>query len=613
MRARRAIPGLVRGRAACLALLASLAIAPGTAAADLTFNRDIAPIVWKRCGACHRPAATAPFSLLDYRDVRARARQILAAVRSGVMPPWLPAAGHGEFQNERRMPADEIARLAEWIGEGAREGNPADLPPRPLWNDGWQLGAPDLVVTVPTPYVLTPGSSDTFRTFVVPIPLAAARWVRGVEIDPGHRQLVHHASLSIDRTRESRRLDEADPQPGFAGGMLSRGARSPEGRAVGWTPGITPAFEPEGMAWRLNKGSDLVIQVHMLPPERGSQPVQPRVAFYFSDTAPTLQPLDFKLGSKTIDIPAGAAGYTITDSYVLPAGVELISVYPHAHYLAREMTATATLPDGAERLLLRIDRWDFHWQDEYRFVRPVALPAGTRLSMRFTYDNSARSPRHPRRRPERVRFGPQSSDEMGDLWLRLVPKTPEAAAAIAGDFSRRELQKDIDAGLSRAAAEPGDIRWRNALGASFIRAGRPEDAIQQLEQALRIDPASVEARNNLGHALQLSGRLREALAEFREAARLAPRNDLAHLNVANTLQDLGEVAESIGPYRQAIALNPDAAEARNNLGAALASLGDLDAAEQQFREALALQPDYADALTNLEQLLEVKKRDVRDL
>jgi tetratricopeptide (TPR) repeat protein len=392
--------------------------------------------------------------------------------------------------------------------------------------------------------------------------------------------------------------------------MISQGARSPESRAIGWTPGITPALEPEGMAWRLNAGTDLVLQVHLLPPPAGqTEQVQPSVGFYFTDLPPTRMPIDFKLGLKTIDIAAGQSNYTIEDAYVLPVDVELLSVYPHAHYLAREMKASARLPSGVVVPLLWIREWDFHWQDEYRYVKPLALPAGTRLTMTYSYDNSVANQHDSRRPPSRVSFGPQSSDEMGDLWLRLLPQSPEDALTLARGYKENELRKDIEAGERLVKSEPREARRHNALALSYAQAGRMPEATARLEEALRLDPESVEAHNNLGHLLQLQGEVSDAIEHFEEAVRLAPGNDLVHLNLGNALQEIERVEEAIPFFQRAIAINPAAADAHNNLGVALGSLGRLDEALVHFRRALEIQPGYADARENLEQVLELLKRE----
>src|SRR5438105_2732841 len=218
---------------------------PASAQSRLTFTKDIAPIVWARCATCHRPGEIGPFSLITYDDVRRHATQIAAVTARRVMPPWKPAPGRGSFQNERRLSDAELDAIQTWIAAGAPEGEAADLPALPLplreaqRERAWQLGTPDLIVTMPAPYTLAADGTDVFRTFVIPIPVAAARYVRALEFHPGNARVVHHANLGVDRTRSSRRLDARDPEPGYSGGM-ERDARYPEGQLLGWTPGQAP-------------------------------------------------------------------------------------------------------------------------------------------------------------------------------------------------------------------------------------------------------------------------------------------------------------------------------------------------------------------------------------
>src|SRR6185436_19233573 len=361
----------------CCALTAMLSAAcgewsaPSTGSAP-TFNRELAPFFWKHCGSCHRPDGSAPFSLLTYDDVRSHARLISTVLKDGTMPPWLPEPGHGNFAGERRVTAQEIEQFERWVADGAPRGRDENLPPQPVWPGDWPLGQPDLVLDLPDAFELSDNGPDVFRNFVIPIQLPTTRFVRGVDVRPGSRTAVHHATILIDTSRESRRLDEADPKPGYEG-MLPETVHNPESHALGWTPGKSATFEPEGVAWRLEPGSDLVLEMHMIPTGK-PEAVRPRVGLYFTDAPPTRVSLDFKLGSKTIDIPAGATDYTIEDQYTLPVDVDLLSIYPHAHYLARDMKAFATLPGGAVTDLLWIKRWDFKWQDQYRYVRPIALP-----------------------------------------------------------------------------------------------------------------------------------------------------------------------------------------------------------------------------------------------
>ncbi len=247
----------------------------------------------------------------------------------------------------------------------------------------------------------------------------------------------------------------------------------------GWTPGKAPFMEPADRAWTLERGSDLVMQLHMLP-TGAPEIIQPSVGLFFSDRPPAHAPLPIKLESKAIDIPAGQADYAIDDRYVLPADVDVLSVYPHAHYLAKEMKGTATLPDGTVKPLIWIRSWDFRWQDQYRYVDPLFLPKGTTIAMHFTYDNSDGNPRNPHHPAQRVKWGPQSSDEMGALWLEVLPRRDEDVAALTRDYEERSLRADIAGAEMQVGTSPrrsaGAQLSRHEVSAGGTRAGRGRTA-----------------------------------------------------------------------------------------------------------------------------------------
>src|SRR5438094_362952 len=336
-------------------MIALVAAAALTVEARVSFN-DIAPIVWRRCTTCHRPGAIGPFSLATYEDVKRRATQIKIVTARRIMPPWKPEPGKGDFESERRLTDSELEQIQRWIADGAIEGDSKDLPPMPAQPaaEAWQLGTPDLVVRMPEAYTVAAGGTDVFRTFVLPIALPRARFVRALEFRPGTARVVHHANIGVDRTRSSRQLDLKDPEPGYVGGMVPD-ARYPEGQLLGWTPGQAAHPVPPGTAWRLEPGSDLVVQLHMQPTGK-PETLQVSVGFYFTDEAPSRTPLGLRLGSETIDIPPGARDYVVADRYVLPVDADVLAVQPHAHNLARRMEAGATLPDGTTRSAICISR-----------------------------------------------------------------------------------------------------------------------------------------------------------------------------------------------------------------------------------------------------------------
>jgi Flp pilus assembly protein TadD len=603
----------------------------------ITFS-DVAPILYDNCATCHRPIDTrlpqgsgaqavvatsgrapaqlsanaaspddpiciagAPFSVLDYEAVRRNARAIASAVQRRVMPPWLPEPGHGVFAGERRLGDDEIALITKWVDSGSPLGNPADVPKPPTFASGWQLGTPDLVLTLPEAYTLQPsdsaqgrpGNGDVFRNFVIPVPITETRYVRAVEFRADRPQVLHHADLAVDLGRVSRVLDRADPGPGFAtmdGGQVYN--------VYGWSPGKVPVMEAADNAWTLQPGTDFVLLLHMIAGAR-SETVQPMVGLFFSDTPPTRTPISVKLEAHGIAIAPGDANYVVEDSYVLPVDVEAVSIYPHAHYLGKEMRGTATLPDGSQRDLLWIRQWDFRWQDRYRYRSPVLLPRGTRLSMRFTYDNSAQNPNNRSRPPQRVRAGPRSTDEMGQLWIEVVPRRPDDAAILNADFVRRSLSAAVASAELEVRLEPHVAAARNTLATRYLQVGRVADAQGQLEEAVRLDPRNAEAQSNLGTVLQAQGRLAEAMQHLRTAVRLKPKDDSVRFNLGAGLLAAGQTDAAMREFRTVIALNPENADAHFNLGVILGPRYRWDDAVTHLRRVVEINPLHADAYHNL--------------
>ena len=594
---------LIRGaRFAALAWgLASLAAADAALAQDtVTFTEDVAPIFAANCVGCHRPGGIGPFSLLDYDAARQRAAQIAEATADRVMPPWKPVAPAGAFEGERRLSDSDIGTIGRWAAAGAPAGPPGALPAPPD-ADGWQLGAPDLVVSMPEPYVLPAGESDVYRKFVLAVPTEEERWVRAVEIRPGPASPIHHATIRIDTTGRARGRDAEDPLPGYSGFMVET-ARFPPGHVLGWAPGRTVTEQSDELSWALAPGSDFVLQLHMLP---GSAPVpvQPEIGLYFAAAPATVEPVSVILQSMTIDIPAGESAHEVRDAFRLPVALDLLAIYPHAHYLGREVRATATLPDGTERLLLRIDDWDFNWQDEYRYRTPVHLPAGTRVELHYVYDNSAANPRNPHDPPQRVVFGPQSSDEMAQLLLQVVPAGPEDREALTNALRVKSARDEILGYQARLRRDPEDHESRTGLAVRYMEVGQVALAEQELREAIRLAPDFPDAHYNLGSVLQAQGSIRQAIGAYRRAIALDPTYSEAHNNLGALLDTTGDRPNALAHYRLAVEFGPREAAAHYNLGLALMARRRSDEpvteAVEAFRQAVALDPGYAAARASL--------------
>ncbi|MEX2270135.1 MAG: tetratricopeptide repeat protein [Vicinamibacterales bacterium] len=555
-----------------------------------TFNKDIAPIVYANCASCHRPGGVAPFSLLTYKDAVLHADDMAAQTRMGHMPPWQPERGEFPILGERRLRPDQIAAIERWAAGGRLEGNPDDLPAAPVFTDGWELGRPDAVLTVPRAYVVSPGVEDVYRNLVFRTRVPTAVFVRAVEFKTGGAP-IHHAVIRVDRTSGSRRRDAQDAPPGFDG-MAWHSVQDPDGHFLGWAPGRGPIASPEGMPWRLEAGADVVVEMHVIP---GDEPIalQPEIGLFLTPTPPARTPLTVKMGSKMIDIPPGKRDYVVSDTYELPSPVQLLSVYPHAHYLAAEMLVTATLPDGRVQSLLHIHDWSFHWQQDYRYVTPVPLPPGTRLTMKYTFDNSEGNPDNPSQPPVRVRAGPKSTDEMAELGLQLLPASPQDAARIAADFDRRERIANVAMMEARVREEPQVAEYRAQLGGSLVEAGRHADAVPHLEAAIRLGDRSAPVYSYLGVALMEQGQAAEALGLFRRAASIDRHDERLPFNVGNVLSRLSRHPEAAAAYERSLAINPDFVDARVNLAILLSAAGRTKEALAHYARAVALRPDSA--------------------
>ncbi len=422
--------------------LALLAL-PMLAAQRPNFTEDVAPIVFAKCAACHRPGEAAPFALLTYEDVRKRGPMLASVTKARVMPPWHADEGWTKFRDERRLSEAEILTLQTWVKSGMPEGPQAKLPKLPDFPQGWQLGKPDVVLTMERGFEVPADGPDIYRNFVLKLNLPEDKWVKAIELRPSARSVVHHVLYFLDSTGAARKKDGADGKPGFAG-MTAGVARG--GSLGGWAVGASPRRLPQDLALPLPKGSDIVLQSHFHPTGK-VETEQTTIGLYFADKPPSRTltgvqvPALFGFGAG-IDIPPGEADYRIRDSFTLPVEVEVFGAGAHAHYLAKTMRLTATLPDGTSKAVLGINDWDFAWQDQYYFEQPFRLPKGTRVDVEIRYDNSAANPRNPSNPPQRVKWGEGSFDEMGSMSLIAVPASESDLAEL-----RQALQKHRQAAL----------------------------------------------------------------------------------------------------------------------------------------------------------------------
>jgi hypothetical protein len=423
-----------------LLIASPLALHGASAAASVTFNKDIAPIIYRNCSSCHRPGEAAPFPLLSYQDVLKKGKTIGEVTASRLMPPWKAEPASYAYRDERRLKQEEIGLIQAWLNAGMPEGNAADRPEPPKFASGWRLGEPDLIVEMPAAYHVPAEGPDIYRNIAVPLGLAEDQWITAIDMRPSARAVVHHVLYFADGNGRVHLRPQQGTEPGFSG-MRAGGASIPLG---GWAVGAQPHFFPEGLALRVPKGSDLVVQYHFHPTGK-PEAEKSLIGLYFAKQAPerTLtriqMPPHYSLFSG-LDIPAGEKDYVIRDSYTLPVAVDGVGVSAHAHYIAKQLKLTAVLPDGEVKTLLLIKDWDFAWQDRYFFQQFVPLPEGTRLESEIHWDNSAANPRNPSSPPVRVRWGEESKDEMGSISLIAVAHEESERAALQGDIAQRQRE-----------------------------------------------------------------------------------------------------------------------------------------------------------------------------
>ncbi|MEO7649270.1 MAG: hypothetical protein ABIZ80_02300, partial [Bryobacteraceae bacterium] len=301
-------------RIAAIALLASAAT--GLNAADVTFTRDIAAILYAKCASCHRPGEIAPFSLITYADASKRAAMLAQVTASRYMPPWKPEPEHGDFAGARGLDGTEIEKIRRWASAGAPEGNPVELPSLPAFTSASRLDHADLTISMPQAFELPAEGPDLYQCFVVPLGLNQTRYVNAIEFMPGNPKVLHHALLFTDRSGVARGKGATYPCFGAPGFLPGAGLG-------GWSPGSPPIRMPDGASVAVLKGSDLVLQLHFHPTGK-PESAKASVRFQFTDQPPRKRLMDIPLGSRLIDIAPGDASYRVRDSFVVPVDVDAI-------------------------------------------------------------------------------------------------------------------------------------------------------------------------------------------------------------------------------------------------------------------------------------------------
>lgn len=388
--------------------------APGHAGPP-TFYRDALPILERRCQSCHRPGEIAPMPFVTYDQTLPWAAAIRDATRSRKMPPWFADPAAGRFANDPSLTPSEIGTLAAWADAGAPPGDPRDAPPPRAWVEGWNIPAPDQVITMPQP-VEIPARGDVEYTYeIVPTGFTEDRWVQMSEMRPSSREHVHHAVVYV-RPPGSAWLRHAPVGTPFTASTLTgeqdrRDTQTTDSDLLlVYAPGSSPDLWPPGMAKFVPRGSDLVFQMHYTTNGHATED-RTAIGLVFAKSPPARRVLTLQLTNTRFVIPPGVDDFRVEAHGTLPNDATLLSFFPHLHLRGKRFEYNLIRPDGSViETLLRV-HYDFYWQLSYRLAAPRFLRAGTELQAVAWYDNSKNNPHNPD--PSRaVTWGDQTYDEM---------------------------------------------------------------------------------------------------------------------------------------------------------------------------------------------------------
>ncbi|MBZ5593899.1 MAG: heme-binding domain-containing protein [Acidobacteriia bacterium] len=432
-----------------------------TAANEVNFSRDVAPILYKRCVSCHHANDIAPMSLVTYEDARPWARAIREAVLTGQMPPWHADPHYGQFSNDRRLTQTEIETIKAWVDGGTRQGDPKDVPPAPQFPDGWKIGNPDVVIPIPKSYVVKANSPDAYLYFTVPTNFKEDTWVTAVELRPENRRVVHHAHVFLQEPPKPKAANDAkvdkEEKDNFTiedgqvhhinpvMPVLDDGCSSVDGgnwpgrhpseshtMLGSYLPGKDPDIFPEGYARLIPAGSSLGFQIHYNSRSiKADETDRTSVALVFAKEPPRQRLRRVDISNYLFRIPAGDPNHEVTACYVFPKDAELMSYTAHMHLRGKDMKFEAVHTDGRRETLFSVPKYDFNWQTEYQLNQPVAIEKGTKIIITAHFDNSPNNKYNPD--PSKtIRWGEPSTEEMMDGWFEyILPATAAGKPAQA--------------------------------------------------------------------------------------------------------------------------------------------------------------------------------------
>lgn len=443
---------------AVLLLFAAIVLSPNqvtatkTPAKKVTFSKEVAPIFFKNCAGCHRPGEAAPFSVLSYKDVRPWAKSIREKVVNRTMPPWHADPHYGTWVNDARLSQTEIDTISAWVDGGAQEGAAKDLPPVPKFADGWAIGKPDVVLSMPEPYTVEATGPDEYQYFEIPTNFTEDKYVQAVEAHPGNRKVVHHlvvfiqppppanrpAPPKLSKEEEAKlRAQQEKEVIYYKEGFLQRvkadapvyddGCALPNGgggafrdtskrQNVGslltvWAPGRNVNVWEPGMAKKIPAGSKIIFQMHYNKAAGSVQTDRTSIGLVFAKEPPAQLHNTELIFNSYMQIPAGAERHRATACWTAQNDIQLHAFMPHMHVRGVAMEVKATYPDGRTETLLNVPKYSFSWQTNYELKQSMMIPKGTRFVVTAYFDNSAKNKYNPDP-TKAIRWGEPTYDEM---------------------------------------------------------------------------------------------------------------------------------------------------------------------------------------------------------
>jgi len=396
-------------RLACtLTFTTAALVAGGTSEKPkVTYSKDIAPILNNRCVECHRAGEVAPMAFTSYQEVRPWAKAIKERVLTRAMPPWFADPHYGDFKNDRRLSQHELDTIAAWVADGAPEGDPKELPAKPQFADGWNIGKPDLIIDFGTEFQVPPQGVVPYQYFKVPTNFTEDKWIEAAEIRPQHRSVTHHINVFV----------------------LEPGQKTNDGPLLtGFAPGVQPLNLEPGSAMLVKAGSVFLFQAHYTT-NGSSVTDRSFIGLRFAKKPPVWRSVTDRAYNAMFRIPPNDPDYVVNASWTAPADVDVFAFMPHMHFRGKSFEYTAVYPDGRREVLLNVPAYDFNWQLGYELKKPIHMAKGVKIECVAHFDNSPNNKFNPDPSKE-VRWGDQTWEEMMiGFVLYKVPASPAVNAS----------------------------------------------------------------------------------------------------------------------------------------------------------------------------------------